>query len=54
MDSRMNDYGATSSLSRPTDARSSALATDGMGPGKAGNKDGLGSILECKLPRSTV
>jgi len=40
---------AVSSLSRPTDARSSALTKqDGSAPNKTNNREGLGQILECK------
>lgn len=52
MDSQMDSTirGGASSMSKPTEARSSALANKGEGGAdkKKGVRDGLSTVIECK------
>ena len=52
MDSRFDSQAnreMASSMSKPTDARSSAMASPDGKPVANKNQDGLGSIFECKF-----
>ena len=50
-ESRLNDREMASSMSKPTEARSSAMAgADGKQNPKNVKNDGLGQIIECKYP----